>query len=479
MNYDDVTKLLASNKHILVSVLIVFIGKLSFVASTFFYSRYLTVSEFGVVNVFMSWATLLVPLLFFNMYAGFGRILYTGKFSLQIQVDSTVLAFIFIGAVEIAFFYLFSWKSSLSGLPEYAVLLLFPVIAGLLIEFLIIQYYVFTGNSTTLLGIVGLKVLTSLVTTIYGLSVMYSNLYLAVFYGEIAGSFVLLVIFVIKFKPLSGLAVSFGYLKSSAAYSLPLIFYGLSLTILSQSDRIMISTLVGIESAGLYSFAYNIGSMISILSVGIFNAVNPKFFNDMENNRYVNISQDAMLILYFHVLIVLVLILFGPLLMTLIVADKYVDSMWLLGGVGISCLMLVYFQLWVRILAFHHKTVYIAIPALLGSGVNVLLNYILIPIMGYEVAIFTTFIGYFVMNILVVCFVRRLGFNFGASLVKTIKITLVLALIYLATRYTLEDVRYHLILSFLVCLFVWKYYSRQLKDIVTIILGRKVGENEF
>ena len=48
------------------------------------------------------------------------------------------------------------------------------------------------------------------------------------------------------------------YLRWGIGYSLPIVPHGISQIILSQFDRIMINSMVGLAQAGIYSFAYNI-----------------------------------------------------------------------------------------------------------------------------------------------------------------------------------------------------------------------------
>ena len=311
-------------------------GKLPLVAMTFVYTHFLSVSDFGVLSVFLSWVVVLVPLLFLNLYAGFGRILYSGEFDLRTQVDSTVF-FCIVIVLVIVLLDQFGLSSLIAGLSEDVSWLLLPCILGLLLEFMITQYYVFTSSSKVLLMIMSLKVFTSIIVTFYFFSNLSDDLYLSVIYGEIAGSLVLLTVFLVRFRPLINPSLNREYLIKSLKYSLPLIFYALSLTILSQSDRIMIANLVSNEAAGKYSFVYNIGSLISILSVGVFSAVNPVFFDHMKNKRYADIGKDSMAIIDLHGVVVLIMILFGPIALHLIVAAEYVPVLYLVGGIGLAC----------------------------------------------------------------------------------------------------------------------------------------------
>jgi O-antigen/teichoic acid export membrane protein len=457
----------------LASILVVIVGKLSLIANTFLYTHFLSVSDFGVISIFISWVVLLVPVLFLNLYAGFGRILYSGEFDLRTQVDSTVIGCIVIGALGVLLLYYLGLETLITGLPDNALLLLIPCIVGLLLEFLITQYYVFTGRSAVLLALMSLKVSTSVIVTCYFLLSLEENRYLAVLYGELSGALVLLIVFLIKFRPLISPTLNFEYLGKSISYSLPLIFYAFSLTLLSQSDRIMIAHLVDIEAAGNYSFVYNIGSLLTVLSVGVFNAVNPIFFDDMKNKRYADIGQDSMSIVDLHAFIVLSMILLGPILLPIIVAAKYDTVTYLVGGVGLACLMQVYCQIWVRILAYEYKAARIAFAALIGAAANVLLNYIFIPIIGFEVAIFTTFIGYFMMSLIVIYSISSIKFGFIKYFFKFFVIIIFLAGIYFVPLYLKFDLFFQLVLSLFVFIAVYWFYHTELIGVVRLLRNQK------
>ena len=449
------------------------VGKLSLIANTFLYTHVLSVSDFGVISIFISWVVLLVPILFLNLYAGFGRILYSGEFDLRTQVDSTVIGCIVIGVLGVLLLYYLGLDTLITGLPGNALLLLIPCIVGLLLEFLITQYYVFTGRSVVLLALMSLKVSTSVIVTCYFLLNLEESRYLAVLYGELSGALVLLIVFLMKFRPLFSPTLNFEYLGKSISYSLPLIFYAFSLTLLSQSDRIMIAHFVDIEAAGNYSFVYNIGSLLSILSVGVFNAVNPFFFDDMKNKRYADIGQDSLAIVDLHAIIVLAMILLGPIVLPLIVAAEYATFTFLVGGVGLACLMQVYCQTWVRILAYEYKTPHIALAALIGGATNILLNYIFIPIIGFEVAILTTFIGYFVMSVIVIYLVNSLNFGFIKYFFKITGITIFLVCIYCLSLYLQFELSFQLGLALFSSVAVYWFYHAELIGVVRLLRNQK------
>ncbi|MEG2286246.1 MAG: oligosaccharide flippase family protein, partial [Eubacterium sp.] len=84
--------------------------------------------------------------------------------------------------------------------------------------------------------------------------------------------------------------ISLKYWKYCLPLSLPIILHSLSGLVLGQSDRIMIQYLSGNYEAGIYSFAYTIASILSLLWSATNNAWVPWYFESTKagNLREIN-----------------------------------------------------------------------------------------------------------------------------------------------------------------------------------------------
>ncbi len=192
----------------------------------------------------------------------------------------------------------------------------------------------------------------------------------------------------------------FSYIKN---FSFPLIFYSLSSVVLDFFDRIMIGEMLGYEEAGLYSFAYNIGFIVLIIRKAILDAQRPYYYNYMNNGNYSladSLSLEALTrVLAFVALICLFFVEIGSLLAG---NDEYFQSLVIIPIISVSYLCHSFYQIVSRQLMFYKKTKWISISVYVAGIINILLNYIFLPIYGYKFGAISTLTSYIVLPIFLV-----------------------------------------------------------------------------
>jgi O-antigen/teichoic acid export membrane protein len=184
-----------------------------------------------------------------------------------------------------------------------------------------------------------------------------------------------------------------------AEYALPLIPYMLSLTLLSQFDRVLIDRYFGKEATGLYSLSYNIGILLLMVVTAVLNTFNPAFFNALNNKNYARVVTDSRQVFALAVLTTGFLVLFGQEMAALVAPAQYASAFDLIPVVALGGLCFVIFQIWVRVIAYANRTALISAIAVLATAINMGLNYWLLPIAGYKVAAVTTVVAYLVMSL--------------------------------------------------------------------------------
>ena len=61
--------------------------------------------------------------------------------------------------------------------------------------------------------------------------------------------------------------MDYSYVIQSIRYGFPLIFHGISLLILTMSDRYLIKEIISVELAAIYGIAYKFGMMINMVHI--------------------------------------------------------------------------------------------------------------------------------------------------------------------------------------------------------------------
>lgn len=233
------------------------------------------------------------------------------------------------------------------------------------------------------------------------LAIMYSNLsniYSRIIISEVTISFIDSVIYFLLAKK-ALFKVRPQYMLSSFKYNLPLIPNYLSLYILSSSDKLMIKYLVGDSYTAIYSVAYTISSLVSLVWAAINATVTPAIFNSCAEKNYVNVKAIANKSIFIMLFTSIFIFLFCPEIIKIIASDEYYEGILIIPTILAGTFISSIYNLFSNVLFFHHKQVAVAIGSIVASIFNVVLNYIFIKQFGYTAAAYTTVVCYFIQLI--------------------------------------------------------------------------------
>lgn len=196
------------------------------------------------------------------------------------------------------------------------------------------------------------------------------------------------------------------YLKPMLKYALPLLFVGMAGIINETLDRILLKRILAAEigkdaalvQVGIYGANYKLSILIIMFIQAYRYAAEPFFFNQEKEK---NSKQLYAKIMNYFVIVVCVLFLF--VMFYLDILKYFINNEDLWAGLNIVPILLIanvclgiYYNLsiWYKL---SDKTSYGALISIFGAIVTVALNFILIPIMGYEGSAWTTLICYGLM----------------------------------------------------------------------------------
>lgn len=246
------------------------------------------------------------------------------------------------------------------------------------------------------------------------------------------------------------------YIKYALSLSLPLIPHLLAQTLLSQSDIIMITNICNSDKSGIYSMAYTIAMVLYALLSQIMAVWSPWCYRRL-NEKNTSVIYQYSKVLYFVALIMSIgLMMISPEAVSLFLADSYHECMYLIPIIIVGMFFLFSYTFFYDIEYYHKKTILIAVASILAASINIVLNLIFIPVLGYIAAGYTTAIGYFLLMLLHMIFMKKIDnrkiYNipmlFIASLFVLIFALLMVYLIdYIFLRYLIG------ILSILILLF--------------------------
>ena len=363
-------------------------------------TRLLVPKDYGILAVFSSIISLFSVLLGLVIRGSVNRYYFeeNSKDNFGEFLGSNLIFILIYNLFAISFLYVF--KNIIADFFKISVYLFF---ISILISFLNIPDGIFftylraTKQSKRYSFILIIKSILLLVITIVWVYSLKENRYYGKIYSIIIITAVFAVYMIYNLVKLSKFKFKLEYIKYSIRYSIPLIPHALSNFILSFFDRIIINQLTGAKNAGLYSFAYNVGTLMVIVTGSMNTAWLPIFYENLTNKNFIKIKKLAYNYSKYIYFTAIGLILFSKEVVSLMADEKYHTALPIVPIIIISHVLVFLYTLYVNYVFYRKKTILISLITLFVSGINIGLNYWLIPIYGYIAAAYTTLISYFLL----------------------------------------------------------------------------------
>ena len=195
--------------------------------------------------------------------------------------------------------------------------------------------------------------------------------------------------------------------KYALAFCIPLIPHYLSKTVLNESDRIMIGHFVGNAEVGYYSVAYTIAGIMMIFNSSVAQSLDPWIYKSIKDKKLDRIGSVSYKITAIIALLNFMVMAIAPEVLTILAPSNYANAIWVIPPVTASVFFTFMYDLFASFQFYFKKTKWIAIGSCGGAALNVLLNWIFIPIFGYIAAGYTTLVCYVLFGVLHYIFMRK------------------------------------------------------------------------
>ena len=197
-------------------------------------------------------------------------------------------------------------------------------------------------------------------------------------------------------------------LNQMLKYSIPIIPTAIAAWFLNLSDRYIILHYFSAAEVGIYGIGARFSSVLSILSNAVFTAYTTFAFDkkDDEDAKY----QYKRVLGFYYMILMLTCIfvtMWGKEIIALMSNSAYGAAYLLLPGLLFGQVMYGVSVIVGYGLSFEKKTNYIFAANVIGAVLNIVLNFAFIPNFGVEAAAYTTYVGYFVMAILLYVFAQK------------------------------------------------------------------------
>ena len=372
------------------------------------FTRLMNTEEFGQFGVFNSWLGIIGVFVTLNLYLGVytqGLVKFSEDRPLFISAISGLISTLCLGftAVYLAFHTFFNALFHLTTAQMLALLLIswtsavFSLWAGE--QRVLYQYRALVTLSVSMCII---KPLLSMLLVLHAADKVTARILgLALVDGIVCT-----VLFVRQMK--NGRAFfSKKYWLYALKFNLPLLPHYLAGSVLVSADRIMIEDMTGSGNAGIYSLAYSVAIIMGLFGSALMQAITPWLYTKIKENDIQDIGRKMYPVLIMVGAVNILMILFAPEVIRIFAPPEYSAAIWTIPPVAMSVYFTFSYDLFAKFAFYYEKTVFIMTASVISAALNVLLNYLLIPVFGYVAAGYTTLICYIIYTASHYYFMRK------------------------------------------------------------------------
>ena len=361
-------------------------------------NRILSVEEVGIYGVYLTWNSILSILSTFNLCYGVLEVLITKDKADSDNIVSslsTVSSIIWTVFFTLVFIFINPISALLKLKPIYIVILALTVWGDAMVQFWCVKkrfFYLYRQYSALMVALFLTKSALS-VTMAY----FFSDRVLGRVLGMCLPPLLAAVVLYISSLKRTGFRGITKYWTRGIKFNIPLIPHYLSSILLASSDKIMIQHLSDETSLGLYSLAYTFSGLALIVFNAVNNAYTPTAYELIREENYKELSKKTKPIIFIAVAFSILLMLMAPEGVYIIGGEEYMSCLEIIPVLVLGIFFSSFYFIFSNIEFVYERTKLVFPITLLGAGLNIVLNYIFIPKVGYRAAAYTTLVSYIVV----------------------------------------------------------------------------------
>ena len=359
------------------------------------FTRLLTTEQYGTYSVYLSWLNILSIFTCLNLYYGvFNKAMVKFHDDRDRYISSMQgLVTVLCGAFYLVYYIFRGFFNSFLELSTTIVSMMF-------IEMLMtpmIQFWMGKNRfEYKYKSIVIISLIKSILNPFIGIVIVLNSSYKAE--GRIFSAVIVEIVIcgaIMIYQYYKGKAFFIkAYWKYSILFNLPLIPHYLSGSLLNQGDRIVIQKLLGTSSVALYSVAYNVGMLTQLVTNAIAQAITPWLYECLKKEEYSDINKRLRPIMALVAGVCVLLMLFAPEIVWIFASKDYAEAVYVIPPIASSVFFIYMYNVYSNFEFYYEKRFFITIASFIAAGLNIVLNYIFVPVFGYAAAAYTTLVCY-------------------------------------------------------------------------------------
>lgn len=373
----------------------------------------MSVEDYGTVNLYISWQSILGVFLTFNLVGG---VINNGMHDFKSDSNAFIksamglaLLTTFFGSLLYIIFYFLGF-TFISLESKYMLLIFLTSISNCSFGIWALkERYQFKFKKVALISI--LIAISNPIFSFYFIFFTDFNDAYAKVLGYVLPNIIFYSLITISIILSKGTLYNKKYWKYIIAFNLPLIPHYLSYIILAQSDRIIIEYYLGNKYVALYSLAYSIGSVSLVLFGSINSSLIPYIYQKLEIEEYQSIFNSSKRIIIIAVVWSCLFILFAPEFIRILGTTEYYSSVSIVSPVVLGVFLVFIYTLFANIQFYYKKTIWIMIASVFTAVLNIVLNIIFIEYFGIIAAAYTTLLSYVALTLIHYFLMKKLIVN--------------------------------------------------------------------
>ena len=440
------------------------------------FTRLMTTSQIGIVNLYNSWYSMISAIATLSLTSG-GYVVALREYeSNRDGYQSSVLSLTSLISLLLVGVYLVnpSLWSKLLGLPSGLIILM---LIGFLFaparDFWLARQryeYKYKLSGFVMMGSALIASLLSILTVIK-LSAVDENL---VAEGRLYSNYLIIygVSAVIWFCTMLKGKTFFNkeYWKLSLSLSLPLVGYSVASQILTVSDRMMISQMVGNSAVGIYSTLYTVSSLSLLVWQAVHSSFVPYIFRNIENGVD-GIKRVSSQLMTFYAAVAVLMTFLAPEIVRILATEEYYEAIYIMPPIAAGVFFTSFANLYSDIAVYYKKTKYVMYPAIIAAVSNLILNYIFIKIYGYMAAAYTTLFSYILFALFQGVWAKKICKEYGIESGTIYNDRYMIALAVITTLISLSGILFY-------GNTILRYGVVILLAVVCTVIGKKVIKNK-
>ncbi len=352
--------------------------------------RYLGPENFGLIDYAASFIAIGSAVATLGIDVTLVRYIVNKPHSTDSAVGSVLImrliAGLIIALLTNSFAYLLYSNNQISSLTLFAI-----IIQSAILILSAYETYTYYFQAQLKLKLVTLsKIIAVTVVSLWKVALLLSNASVLLFAASSSIEALLcftVLAFIYKKNRISNIKFDYEVSKNILRESYPLILSKVMIVLYTRIDRIMLGTMIGVASVGIYasgSMLANIWHMVPLSLIASFQTT-IMAAREVDYNKYEkHIKQLYAITFYLGILVFALYLLFGRLIIKLLFGDAYENVYTPLLTLSLSSILAILGSVRGVWLVCENKTFYNIFFTLSGAAIGIFMNFLLIPHLGVQ-----------------------------------------------------------------------------------------------